>query len=281
MMPPLGPVFRPGSGLASVERRRLAAGAGHEEFPLTFGPVPPLSAETTWADAKLVVRLAGELRRASLPQVRRILAKCLAEQPKTLVVDLAGVQVRDELALTVFATAARQAETWPGASLMLSIPDPAVARLFATGGYGRLPMFASVDEALAADPGRGTPSLGDVLLPASGAARHARGLAVEACERWGLPAIAPAAAIVTGELVANAVVHARTMMDLRLSRGHHYFLIAVRDGSDAPPRLLLGPRAEPVSGRGLLLVDEFAPRWGSFPAAGGKVVWAALSVRGR
>jgi hypothetical protein len=43
----------------------------------------------------------------------------------------------------------------------------------------------------------------------------------------------------------------------------------------------LEPRADPATGRGLLLVDEFALRWGSFPAAGGKVVWAALSVRAR
>jgi anti-anti-sigma factor len=241
--------------------------------------ISPLRTEIVRADGKLVLHLTGELRRANLPQIRTVLAKCLGEQPDALVVDLTGVEVREALALSVFAAVARQAETWPGTALMLSVPDGPVARLFATGGFGRLPLFAGTAEALAAEPGRGTPSLSDVLLPASGAARHARALAAGVCERWELPHLAEEAGVIAGELVTNAAVHARTMMDLRFSRGRHYLLIAVRDGSEAPPRVARGPRSDPATGRGLLLVEELALRWGSFPAAGGKVVWAALPVR--
>jgi anti-anti-sigma factor len=232
--------------------------------------------EITPVGDRLVLGLFGELRHRDVPQVRTHLLKCLAEQPAALVVDLAGADLVEPVSLAIFATVARQSEAWPGAPVLLSVTDRRVVRLLANGGYGRLPVFTDRSEALAADPGRGTPSLSDVLLPAAGAARHARELAVLVCDRWELSRTADAAAAVTSEMVTNAVVHARTMMDLRFSRGRHYLLVAVRDGSDRPPRPDRGPSGDPATGRGLLLVDRLALHWGSFPAAGGKVVWAAL-----
>jgi anti-anti-sigma factor len=241
--------------------------------------VPSLRTEVVRVGDRLLLRLSGELRRSNVARLRTVLVKCLAEQPAVLVTDLTGLAVPEPVVLAVFAAVARQAETWPGASMMLCTADPEVSRLLATGAFGRLPVFAGAAEALAAEPARGMPSLSDVLLPTSGAVRHARALAAEVCDRWDLPRLEPAVVVVANELVGNAVTHARTMMDLRFSRGRHYVLIAVRDGSDSPPRLVRGPSASPAAGRGLLLVDGLTRLWGSFPAAGGKVVWAALSAR--
>jgi hypothetical protein len=40
------------------------------------------------------------------------------------------------------------------------------------------------------------------------------------------------------------------------------------------------PPLQSGGGRGLMLVDAIAARWGSVPAHDGKVVWASLPVAG-
>jgi anti-sigma regulatory factor (Ser/Thr protein kinase) len=108
------------------------------------------------------------------------------------------------------------------------------------------------------------------------AARHARELVTDACARWNVPALVGPGCIVVTELANNAVVHARTPMEIILSVRGRQLNVAVRDRSSAPPEIR-GP-AVPASpgGRGLMMVDAVAQRWGWTPADDGKVVWAAL-----
>jgi anti-anti-sigma regulatory factor len=224
---------------------------------------------------RLLVRVRGELSVASAPAVRTALLKCLVEQPDAVVVDLAAMVVADPAAVSVFLAASRQASLWPGIPLLLAVPDPALARRI-TSGYGRLTVFPSVRAAMNAETRHQTFSIKDTLLPTSGAARHARELVTEGCRRWELPHLAGPASVVAGELVTNAVVHAQTMIDLRLSLGRRYLIVAVRDGSDVVP-VLPGPAsADPMDRRGLLLVKTLTHRWGTLPAHGGKVIWATL-----
>ncbi|MEU4560441.1 ATP-binding protein [Actinoplanes sp. NPDC023936] len=100
---------------------------------------------------------------------------------------------------------------------------------------------------------------------------------VEGCLRWELPDLVGPACVVAGELVTNAVVHAQTMIDFRLTLGRRYLIVAVRDGSDAVPVQQPPSSGDPADLRGLLLVTTMAHRWGTLPAYGGKVVWATLS----
>jgi len=207
------------------------------------------------------------------------LFKCLMEQPDAVVVDLAALTVNEPQALSVFSVVSRQAALWPGTPLLLCAATPEVAQLLASGRYGRLDVFGSTAQALSAEPRQRALSLSDVLLPASGAARQARNLATEACLRWDVPDLIGPACLIAGELVTNAVVHARTMMDLRITKGRRYLIIAVRDGSTALPRLMPPLPSDSTGGRGLMLVDSMARRWGSLPAEDGKVVWATLPMR--
>ncbi len=210
----------------------------------------------------------------SSPVVRTTLLKCLVEQPDAVVVDLSASVVRETAALSVFLAAARQAALWPGIPLMLAGPGPELAEMIGQG-YGRLAVFGSVPEALSAPVRQQTPTIKDVLLPAPGAARHARALITEGCLRWELPHLIGPASVVAGELVTNAVVHAGTMVDLRLSLGRRYLIVAVRDGSGEVP-VLPPPDGDPEGPAGLRLVAAMAHRWGTLPAHGGKVVWATL-----
>jgi anti-anti-sigma regulatory factor len=244
------------------------------------GVVSAVRCDVERVGTRLLVHVTGDLSVATARRLRMALFKCLMDQPDAVVVDVAGLTVSEPEALRVFSVVARQAALWPGSALLLCAPSKAVADLLA-GGCGRLPVFESAEQALAVEPRRRMASLSEVLFPVFDAARQARDLVTEACARWDLPQLMGPACVVAGELVTNAVVHARTMMDLRITLGRRYLVIAVRDGSADLPRLAQQPlRLDAVGGRGLLLVDSLVRRWGSLPAEDGKVVWAALPISG-
>jgi anti-anti-sigma factor len=224
-----------------------------------------------------VVTISGLFDLADTPRLRTALLKCLAEQPGALLVDLSAMELGADTALGLFTAVTRQAARWPGTAVVLCGPSPPVAELLDRGRFGGLTIRAGVAEArrevLA---GRVVPpTLTDQLLPIAGAARHARNVVTEACLAWGLPELVGPASLVAGELVANAVEHAGTMMTLRVARRGPHVHVAVRDGSAAEPV----PRTTPglrERGRGLMLVDAVALHWGWLPADDGKVVWASL-----
>ncbi|GAB7039610.1 MULTISPECIES: STAS domain-containing protein [Catenuloplanes] len=240
--------------------------------------MPPLSTEVDQIGTRTLVRLRGDLTLSSAPQVRLALSRCLVDVPDALIVDLAGLRVREPVALSVFRTVAWQAAMWPGVPLLLCAPGPETAQLLAAQRLDRLTVFPTASAALTARAARRMPTAGDTVLPTAGASRRARELTEQACHRWNVPVLAVPAAMIAGELVTNAIVHARTMADLRVSLGRRFLLIMVRDGSLAPPHLDTGPPDAPETGRGLRLVEAIARRWGSLPAPGGKVVWAGLPV---
>jgi anti-sigma regulatory factor (Ser/Thr protein kinase) len=112
----------------------------------------------------------------------------------------------------------------------------------------------------------------------------ARNLVADACLAWQLAGLLHPGRAVVSELVANAVEHAGTDIDLTVSLRGPGLHLAVRDGSPAPPRLL--DLAAPVPGRpldergqGLRVVEADSIAWGSVPAVDGKVVWATIQAR--
>lgn len=118
-----------------------------------------------------------------------------------------------------------------------------------------------------------------LLSPTSRGARLARLLATEQLRSWAMP-LSPADQIVA-ELASNAVTHGRVPgRDFRLTLyvvGDTLRVEVTDTVGDRLPRLgTVGAGAD--SGRGLLLVDAFADRWGVTPGpAPRKTVWAELS----
>ncbi|MGW1974639.1 ATP-binding protein [Streptomyces sp. NPDC001889] len=109
-------------------------------------------------------------------------------------------------------------------------------------------------------------------------ARLARLLAVQQLQSWGHDF--EAAAHIVAELAANAATHGRVAgrdFRLTLTETARTLRIEVTDtrGDSFPGRRAAGEEDE--GGRGLLLVEAFADRWGvaSGPAPG-KRVWAEL-----
>jgi anti-sigma regulatory factor (Ser/Thr protein kinase) len=114
------------------------------------------------------------------------------------------------------------------------------------------------------------------LAPDPISARAARQLIEAALTRWGDDDSTEVAALLTTELVTNAIVHARTDFALRVATDQGRLRVEVSDSSHDPPRLIpIGETEE--HGRGLHLVDALSASWGVDWTAGGKVVWFELA----
>ncbi|MCX4577288.1 ATP-binding protein [Streptomyces sp. NBC_01571] len=121
-----------------------------------------------------------------------------------------------------------------------------------------------------------------LLSPTPRGARLARLLAVEQLRSWTLP-LDPAAHIVA-ELAANAVTHGRVPgRDFRLTLHVVGETLRIEVSDTRGDRLPRVGRADPdpdaVSGRGLVLVDALADRWGTAPGPPPrKTVWAEVGL---
>lgn len=119
-------------------------------------------------------------------------------------------------------------------------------------------------------------------------ARLARRLAVRRMGEWGWPPASDTSCIVAllvGELAANAVHHGLVPgRDFHLHLGFdartRLIRIELSDASpDRPPTSPLPLSPDDESGRGLLLVDILATRWGAVPRVPiGKTVWAEVTA---
>lgn len=122
-----------------------------------------------------------------------------------------------------------------------------------------------------------------LLSPTPRGARLARLLATEWLRTWDLPYGVPdRAAHVVAELGANAATHGRvTGRDFRLAllaRGETLRIEVTDTRGDNLPRPQ-PPSPETESGRGLLLVEALADRWGvELGPVPRKTVWAELDL---
>jgi anti-sigma regulatory factor (Ser/Thr protein kinase) len=90
--------------------------------------------------------------------------------------------------------------------------------------------------------------------------------------------LVPDASLVVSELIANAIVDADSLVQVTARRIGHALRLSVRDdGAGSPELSLVGP--DVPGGRGLLIVDRVATRWGVEESDEvGKTVWCELDM---
>lgn len=106
-------------------------------------------------------------------------------------------------------------------------------------------------------------------------ARHIRRIVRSFLDEWELADLSDAVELATTELVANVVRHVPdrrcTFLLLRQTAGVR---VEVADGVPDLPATPREASLEAEGGRGLLLVDAVADKWGVSPwPGGGKTVW--------
>ncbi|MDQ2826501.1 MAG: ATP-binding protein [Actinomycetota bacterium] len=93
----------------------------------------------------------------------------------------------------------------------------------------------------------------------------------------GLYPIVDTAALLVSELVANAVLHGGTPLEVVVAVDGARVRVEVHDGS---PRLPVKKNYSTMSGtgRGLVLVERMSSRWGADTTPTGKMVWFELDA---
>jgi anti-sigma regulatory factor (Ser/Thr protein kinase) len=89
--------------------------------------------------------------------------------------------------------------------------------------------------------------------------------------------VAEIVTLLVSEMVTNAVLHARTDIRVSIKRGEDAIRVEVADESSSGP-MVRHFSQQAATGRGLLLVEELADRWGSDPRDPGKVVWFEMAL---
>lgn len=106
-------------------------------------------------------------------------------------------------------------------------------------------------------------------------AGQARSFVESALTVAGLDHLSDTAKLLVSELVANAVLHSGTELEVVVETGADRVRVEVHDGN---PQLPVRKHYSSMSGtgRGLLLVERMAADWGADRTATGKQVWFEL-----
>jgi anti-sigma regulatory factor (Ser/Thr protein kinase) len=100
----------------------------------------------------------------------------------------------------------------------------------------------------------------------------------ECCADWGVLESSDTAVLLASELATNAVRYAATPVTVWLGHRLDRIVLSVEDASHASTTVR-DPNIMDEGGRGLLLVDALADRWGERELATGKLVWAEIATR--
>lgn len=96
----------------------------------------------------------------------------------------------------------------------------------------------------------------------------------DALARWGCQHLVEDARLLTSELITNAIVHVHSEVLLVVALDQDVVRVEVHDRDDTELPLIPGqPGPEDRGGRGLLIVDALADRWGTERESTGKYVW--------
>lgn len=115
------------------------------------------------------------------------------------------------------------------------------------------------------------------LPPRAQSAKEARAFVADTLLRWECGVLCEVAALLVGELVTNALLHARTPIVVDCRMREDAVRIGVADGMAAG-----GARrafaANATTGRGLVIVDSLADDWGVSKTDDGKCTWFELRL---
>jgi anti-sigma regulatory factor (Ser/Thr protein kinase) len=115
------------------------------------------------------------------------------------------------------------------------------------------------------------------LPPTARSVPAARRHVLATLDEWHLEALRDVAALLTSEIVTNAVLHARTDVTVTVEREDDAVRVSVADGSPVAPALRHHSDTA-TTGRGLRLIQNLADAWSVDADADGKTVWFRLST---
>jgi len=120
-------------------------------------------------------------------------------------------------------------------------------------------------------------SLSVSLAATPAAAAQARRHVQAAIESWDVAADSYTAALLTSELVTNAIRHAASPVRLFVTCSCDHLRVYVHDSSAEWPTPM-DTSADAEDGRGLMLVASLSADWGCYRTSAGKAVYFTLAL---
>lgn len=108
----------------------------------------------------------------------------------------------------------------------------------------------------------------------------ARRFVISTLSSWSLESAADTVVLLVSELVTNALLHARSEIELALTNAAGELRVEVIDASPILPHVQ-PYRPAAGTGRGLVLVEALSTDWGAHEDGNGKVVWFTMPARER
>lgn len=216
---------------------------------------------------RLTIKASGELDSATSPVLEREVDRVLAEPgAKELVLDLSSISFLDSAGLRTMVLVEQAAGERSVELIVIPPPEEMLDLLRVTGLADRLRLTPSPSE----DP-KLLETSESTLEPDPDAPRLARTRLREAVGGELPDAALQIATLLTSEVVTNAVIHPQNPTDptigLRISRFDDRVRVEVVDsGQGFDPAQWPQPRAGEEwdqGGRGLMVVDRAATRWGA------------------
>ncbi|QPP07899.1 SpoIIE family protein phosphatase [Streptomyces bathyalis] len=166
----------------------------------------------------------------------------------------------------------------------LAAPGPSILSVqdWCDNVVGKLAPWSAGDDLVVlmarATPMPGHRSVRWTLPPEAAMASRARRLIDRTLVDWGLEDLRDTTRLLANELITNAFRHGRGDVGIQLAKGGS-LVVEVSDADERLPH-----RTELTSdgqwGRGLVLVNELAGKWGARSVTSGKVVWFELPING-
>jgi hypothetical protein len=241
-------------------------------------PTETRGQEPTLVDGVATVAAHG---RSAADVVNEVLAE-LADEPRVLECDLAGVAGGGSATAEQFAPVGRYLQNWPGTVVLLQVPDPILrSSLVSTAYADRLVINpgcdgdAGEDHRLLPRVERRSMSLdSEPFAPAT-----ARAFVAHTMQDWQLAVSMASASQVLSEFVARAVIDGDTDIDVCLSRVDTRIRIATRSRTTETPTSLADLAECPLTGRARVVVQALVDAWGTMPVPpSGRSVWAAMEA---
>ena len=164
---------------------------------------------------------------------------------------------------------------WRGTATLAGVPESIVDALLPDGPDDDVAILVarargSVDQAtmsMQRDTGRATVA-------------EARHFVVDSLEQWDVPpSVVDDLALITSELVTNALVHGGAPVDLRLQRSGARVVLEVQDDAERQLPRARNPDDDEEHGRGIHIVEALSDEWGTRSTDRGKCVWSARTWR--
>ena len=111
-----------------------------------------------------------------------------------------------------------------------------------------------------------------------GEVERARNLVSATLDRWGLPDDGGVAAVLVSELVTNALRYGAQPMRMVAKRAGSSLRVEVHDARGGEPPRLRPTVPASANGRGMMIVEALAARWGWSEFGGEKQVWFELDL---